>query len=384
MKCMRSCWITLIVFTLFTMTACGGGGGGTSSGPTTATGYFKDSNVAGMAYTSGGQSGVTDQYGRFTYEIGQPVTFSVGSVIVGTTRGDEVVTPLDLISNGTTNSPEVQNIVRFLMTLDSDGDPDNGITISDEVQTASEAWTQVDFSTNDLNTALTAIVASCNSADGGNHNVPDTSTAKNHIESTLRCARSGAYAGSYGGDDRGTFGVLIDTRTGYVAGISYSEIYSDYQTLSGSSPISYDQNAAFIMGTTGGGATFNGEFDNAGIVTGTWSNPSDDSNGTFAGNRVGGLLTAAYRFTGQYSGDDNGLFAFDIDASDNVTGIAYSLYDDETTHLTGSLSGTTMTATTANGATVTGTLDKTTGDLSGTWRNGADTGTYTGCGCKLN
>lgn len=379
----RLSWFALMVFAIFTITACGGGGG-SSSGPSTATGYFKDSNVAGMAFNSGGQSGVTDQYGRFTYEVGQPVTFSIGSVTVGTTTGAEIVTPIDLVTNGTTQSTEVQNIVRFLMTIDSDGDPTNGINISTEIQTAAALWSQVDFSTSDLNAALTDIVASCNTADGGSHSVPDASTAQSHIESTLRCAHSGAYAGFYAGDDRGTFGVLIDTRTGYVTGITYSEIWDDYSTLTGSSPLSYDQSAAFISGSVGNGATFNGEFEDGGIVVGTWSNSSDGTDGTFSGNRIGGLLTAAYRFTGQYSGSDNGLFAFDVDASDNVTGIAYSLYDDETTNLTGSLSGTTLTATTANGATVAGTLNKATGDLSGTWSNGADAGTFTGCGCKLN
>lgn len=382
MKHMRLSWIAIMIYAMFAVTACSGGS--SSSGPSTATGYFKDSNVAGMAFTSGEQSGVTDQYGRFTYELGQAVTFFVGGVTVGTTMGAEVVTPIDLVTNGTTHSPQVQNIVRFLMTIDSDGDPTNGIDISNAVQTAAAQWSQVDFSTSDLNTALTQIVSSCNTTDGGSHSVPDASTAQSHIESTLRCAHSGAYAGFYAGDDRGTFGVLIDTHTGYVTGITYSEIWEDYSTLTGSSPLSYDQSAAFISGTVGDGATFNGGFEDGGIVAGTWSNSGDAASGTFSGNRIGGLLTAAYRFTGRYTGSDNGLFAFDVDASDNVTGIAYSLYDDETTNLTGSLSGTTLTATTANGATVAGTLNKATGDLSGTWRNGADAGAFTGCGCKLN
>ena len=111
------------------LSACGGGGGGSN----TATGIFKDSNVGGMTYTSGSITGVTGADGSFTYERGQPVTFSLGGVVIGTADGKEVVTPVDLVASGSSTSPEVLNIVRFFIMLDSDADPSNGISISPEV-----------------------------------------------------------------------------------------------------------------------------------------------------------------------------------------------------------------------------------------------------------
>ena len=53
----------------------------------------------------------------------RPVTFSVGGVALGTVAAEEVITPVDLVPDGTTDTPAVQNIVRFLMMLDDDGDP---------------------------------------------------------------------------------------------------------------------------------------------------------------------------------------------------------------------------------------------------------------------
>lgn len=61
------------------LTACGGGGGSGGSGTSLATGYFKDSNTQGLRYVAGGQAGVTGADGSFTYEVGRPVSFYIGS-----------------------------------------------------------------------------------------------------------------------------------------------------------------------------------------------------------------------------------------------------------------------------------------------------------------
>jgi len=54
-----------------------------------------------------------------------------------------VVTPLELAGTNDTANSVVVNILRLLQTLDQDGEPDNGITITD---TAKNTATQVDFS----------------------------------------------------------------------------------------------------------------------------------------------------------------------------------------------------------------------------------------------
>ncbi len=78
-----------------------------------------------------------------------------------------MLTPLDLVANGATTDAGVQNRIRFLMMLDADGDPANGIAISDNVRARAAQWSQVDFATADLPAALATIIADAQSADAG-------------------------------------------------------------------------------------------------------------------------------------------------------------------------------------------------------------------------
>ena len=127
----------------------GDGDGGTGDGGSSLvvkTGYFVDSAVAGVDFVSGGQTGTTDSAGTFTYEEGETLSLSVGGVNLGTTNPDENITPVDLVSGGTSESDAVVNLARFLQTLDDDGDPTNGISIGETVKTELKAAaTQVDF-----------------------------------------------------------------------------------------------------------------------------------------------------------------------------------------------------------------------------------------------
>jgi len=376
----------LAISVTLTIAACGGGGSSSSSsgGITTATGQFKDSNTAGISYVSGGQSGITGSDGSFTYEVGKTVTFSIGGVTIGTSNGKSVVTPVDLVSGGGSSSIEVQNIVRFLMMLDNDGDPSNGINISSSVQTIAANWSQVNFSTTNLSTELTSIMSDAASADSGTHTLPNAAAGQAHLESTLLCSYAGAYKGNFSGTDNGNFGFLIDASNGNVTGVAYSIPFDQYIGLSGTTPISYDQNVAFVSGNTTTGATFSGQFTSVNGVTGSWQNTPDS--GSFSGSRIGGATGAAYRFTGNYIGNDFGLFSFDVNGSNNVTGVAYSVAGDELFTVSGTVSGTTLTAIVSDGTTISGTLNTTTGGLSGTWNDSVAglSGTFSGSGCKLN
>jgi len=236
-----------IIFLTAILMGCGGGGGdGTTSGGgvSTATGIFKDSNVSGLNYVSGSQSGVTGADGTFTYEVGQSVTFSVGGVTIGSVTGQSIVTPVDLVAGGSSSSMQVQNIVRFLMMLDVDGDASNGIVISSAVQTMAVNWSQVDFSTTDLSTALTSIISDATSVDGVTHTLPSSTVAKSHMESTLLCVYAGAFRGTYSGGDSGSFGYLLDATTGLVAGVAFSNNAQAIIALTGSTAIGFNQSPA--------------------------------------------------------------------------------------------------------------------------------------------
>jgi len=354
----------------------------------TKSGQFKDSNTAGLSYVSGGQSGVTGADGSFIYEEGKAVTFSIGGVTIGTAAGKSVVTPVDLVAGSDSSTLEVQNIVRFLMMLDDDGDASNGLNISAAVLKIAETWGQVDFSVIDLDAELgaTSIIADVSAEDGVTHILPNANTAQSHLEATLLCSYAGAYKGSYSGDDRGNFGFLLNASDGNVVGVAYSIPDASYTSLRGGEPISYDQDTTFVSGDASTGATFNGQFTSVNDVKGTWNNSIFSMAGDFSGQRIGGVSDAKYRFTGNYSGADSGLFSFDVDDSDNITGITYSVAGDKLSKVSGKVVGTTLTAVTVDGAEISGTLDVTTGELTGAWNDAVkgSVGTFLGSGCQLN
>ena len=94
--------------------------------------------VAGLRYETPTCSGVTDADGTFDYRDGEVIAFSVGAVVVGTARGAERLTVADIVGRVDGNlsklaDPGLTNIARFLQTLDADGNPDNGITLTPEI-----------------------------------------------------------------------------------------------------------------------------------------------------------------------------------------------------------------------------------------------------------
>lgn len=100
-------------------------------------GVFLDSAVEGMAYETDGSSGVTDSDGTFIFSSGDAVTFSIGGIVLGTTRARTTLTPIDLVPQARdADNPTVINMVRFLITLDADRDPSNGITVIPDIRDA--------------------------------------------------------------------------------------------------------------------------------------------------------------------------------------------------------------------------------------------------------
>lgn len=374
-----------LVMMALLVSACGGSGGDGGSGASTSSGVFKDTNVSGLSYVSGEESGITDVSGQFTFETDSSVTFSIGGVELGTTQGSQILTPLEIAGGDKSLlDTDVTNIVRFLMMLDTDEDPGNGIEISSAVQAAAEDWEQVDFTSSSFDSSVSTIVSEVSVADGRTATLPSATEAHNHFESTLRCITAGAFKGTYTGDDSGTFGFLVDANTGSVSGIAYSAVDDVFIDLSGGQTVSTDTQRSFTSGITSTGGAFEGEFVTPSSVSGTWS--SLGYSGSFNGARIGGDIDAQLRFTGKFTGSDEGLFSFDVDADGNVTGVAYSIQGDELDSLSGTLSGTSLSVTTSQGSTVNGTLDTSTGTVTGNWSSsdGVSSGSFTGSGCQLN
>ena len=94
-------------------------------------GVFIDSEVAGVEYeTSSGLGGTTDEKGQFYYQEGDTVNFSIGNIDLGTTKASAKLTPVEVMNANGSADNKVVNLTRLLQTLDADGDPSNGISIS--------------------------------------------------------------------------------------------------------------------------------------------------------------------------------------------------------------------------------------------------------------
>jgi len=124
-------------------------GCGSSSNDSTLEGYFIDAAVAGAEYnTSSGLKGITDIDGKFKYNNGDRVTFTLGKIVLGeaTPLPDGLVTPKTLIAGDATpttdESSKITLLLQTLQSLDSDNDPSNGITISNDIITELENLAQ--------------------------------------------------------------------------------------------------------------------------------------------------------------------------------------------------------------------------------------------------
>jgi len=148
----------LITVTFFTILAsCGGGGG--SSNPT-STGTFVDSPVINIGYRTETQNGVTNSRGEFNYFPGETVTFFIGDLEFPSIPAEQVVTPLDMADTDDISHPIVINISRLLQSLDKDGNPSNGISITDiSKQNAVILDFDVSVSVFELSTAVRTMIA---------------------------------------------------------------------------------------------------------------------------------------------------------------------------------------------------------------------------------
>lgn len=104
-------------------------------------GRFVDAPVEGLGYRSGQVAGVTGTNGEFRYQQGEPVTFFIGAIVLGApVAGKALLTPLDLVPQGTLASPAVINIARLLQSLDA-VPGDGRISIPPRVSAAATAAT---------------------------------------------------------------------------------------------------------------------------------------------------------------------------------------------------------------------------------------------------
>ena len=112
------------------------------SGGATMTGIFIDSAVEGLNYNTATQSGVTNTEGEFNFIEDELITFSIGNTVLPTAVAVAVMSPANLAAASSSPESTTTNIARLLQSLDSDGDPDNGIAVP---ETAATSSTFIDF-----------------------------------------------------------------------------------------------------------------------------------------------------------------------------------------------------------------------------------------------
>lgn len=94
----------------------------------TQSGILTDAKVAGVAYTtSSGVSGVTDANGTYRYNVNDTVTFTLGTLQLGSTPATGVISPMQLSAG---NASKLTNLLVLLQSLDADGNAANGINIT--------------------------------------------------------------------------------------------------------------------------------------------------------------------------------------------------------------------------------------------------------------
>ncbi len=378
---------------------------------TAVTGVFRDVTVIGLGFLSGTHKGLTDTSGAFIYEEGQGVAFSVGAVSIGAIPvAKSLVTSMDLIAQGTGSSTQVLNIVRFLMMLDQDGNPNNGIQISAAVTAAAASWPPVDFSTADLPAALGALIQQASAADGVSHALPDAATALAHLRTAFYCTHAGNYSGTFGethlaGDGRGDFmaSVFPDGSMHSVAKASGTLAGFDLQTNDAVNPT---LDGTFAQGATSSSVTLVGFFADADVLKGTYVAPIGGSFEAIADASA----AAPYKFTGTYTevfadsttgGPYSAPILFGMDVSNNVSGLVLGGFYGglAVSALAGTVSGNTFTGTASytypgNGrshtflAPVSGTYSNTasgvTFDGQFTTNNNQETVTFSTVGCRAN
>jgi hypothetical protein len=164
-----------------TETANTGGGGNTPATPAIQTGQFIDAAVQGLQYQTASQSGTTNENGEFSYQVGESITFTLGGIEFPTVNAKAQLTPLDIFQTTDTNNLAVVNMLRLLQSLDTDGMPDNGITLADNIHTLA-ADLDVNFIDNNFETLLSNLLIINN---GINTSLISAEQAIQHFEDTL-------------------------------------------------------------------------------------------------------------------------------------------------------------------------------------------------------
>ncbi|MFC3120072.1 DM13 domain-containing protein [Agaribacter flavus] len=148
---------------------------------TVLTGVFIDAAVAGLHFKTDSQEGSTNAEGEFSFISGEKIVFSIGDITFPEVEASEMITPLTVFNTDNTRDPRVLNMARLLQTLDQDGTPGNGITITDDAHNQANG-VSVDFSSNDFDAQVNDVIAN---AGADKTSLISAEEALTHLELSL-------------------------------------------------------------------------------------------------------------------------------------------------------------------------------------------------------
>jgi hypothetical protein len=355
-----------------------------------SNGYFVDSPVGGARFVSGNQSGKTGTDGSFTYEEGEPITFYVGGLKLGSaSSGAKFITPIDLVSGGSILNDNVINITAFLLSLDENNIYSDGIKISSAIQAVATNWSESQINFNQPYLAFSVQAFALTGIA-----LPSKSDSVAHLTASVRCLQSGIFTGTWTevGGVGGTGGYFVKPSDGIISGgyVAYNQ--SSSGRVWGNQGINLNQDREFVIGNAGSGAVFSGSMDRDGAeISGTWSNSSPPSSGTFSASRLEpSYENIKYRVNGfvEIASPELLLYSINIDLLGKVVGKIYSIRNNRTENLEGNLLAGQLSVSASSGEKFTATLNMTTGVVSNAiWTGGLSSGVQVRSdvgGCLLN
>ncbi len=139
------------------------------------TGTFIDSEVEGVKYvTSSGVEGYTNKKGEYKYNDGDEVEFFINDLKLGSAKAEKLTTVFDLEYPTQT--------ALLLQTLDTDGNPNNGIQISKEI---AKQFQNTTFTINEVNPANKEFIKKYNTLTGKDITLSSNIT-NNHAINSLK------------------------------------------------------------------------------------------------------------------------------------------------------------------------------------------------------
>ncbi len=301
--------------------ACGGGGSGQAPGSTASVellqGYFRGGNVAGLNYESGQQAGVTSTDGRYSCEKDGLVSFSIGAVDLGRTTCATFVHAVSLAPSGQPADTSAVNIMRLLLVLDEDENPDNGISISESLRSVADAWTPIDFAAPDFQSELTLVIADIATTENRIiDTLPSDDAVLAFIDESLSCAYSGVYANLFGsGPSNTATGAALNIFRDADANTDIGRFRLIRQERF--RPLFTDGFAVVDLGArpTMSGNDFNAQFVGTDELEGEWTSgiaaQDVDTRGSFELTRLGDI-DGSYRFTGMAEASGQTIFGVSL------------------------------------------------------------------------